>query len=123
MKRLEALGRTKQWEQENVCAPCLYKTEGEPSLKFSFLAAMDGNNSLKLVDSAFRSGKPRWDDRESDSVRWIVPEDVDVFKDEVSRTVCRKYRFCVLLIVVVMFLTGATSFLKPNLSAEHFNAP
>ena len=57
-------------------------------MKFSFLAAMDGNNSLKLVDSMFRSGKVRHDNRTTDSLRWITPEDVDVFKDEVHKKVC-----------------------------------
>ena len=43
-----------KWGQRNVCAPCLYKTEDEPKLKFEFLSAMDGNNSLKLVDISRR---------------------------------------------------------------------
>ncbi|KDR71992.1 hypothetical protein GALMADRAFT_74454 [Galerina marginata CBS 339.88] len=80
-----ALRRSANWEQENVCAPCLYKTADEPPLKFSFLAAMDGNNSLKLVDSTFRAGSVRTDNRVTSSKRWISPEDVDVFKDEVNR--------------------------------------
>ena len=49
-----------QW---NVCVPCLYKTEDEPKLKFEFLSAMDGNNSLKLVDSTYRVGTVRTDTR------------------------------------------------------------
>lgn len=51
-------------------------------MKFSMLATMDGNNSLKLVDNTFRSGLSRIDDRISTSSRWITPEDVDRFKDE-----------------------------------------
>jgi hypothetical protein len=81
-----ALVRSEGWEQENVCAPCLYKTTGEPSLRFSFLAAMDGNNSLKLVDSTFRSGSERTDNRATSSKRWISPEDVNIFKDEVNKS-------------------------------------
>ena len=50
-----------KWEQRNVCTPCLYKTEDEPKLKFEFLASMDGNNSLKLVDSTFRAGTVQTD--------------------------------------------------------------
>ena len=50
-----------KWEQQNVCAPCLYKTEDEPKLKFKFLGAMDGNNSLKLVDSTYRTGTVQTD--------------------------------------------------------------
>jgi hypothetical protein len=69
----------------HVCAPCLYKVNYEPVMKFSFLAAMDGNNSLKLVDSTFRSGTPRTDTRTSESTWWINPEDVDRFRDEVGK--------------------------------------
>lgn len=83
-----ALGRDELWERQHVCAPCFYKTEDEPALKFSFLAAMDGNNSLKLVDSTFRSGSVRTDTRSSVSGRWILPDVVDLFKDEVNRKVC-----------------------------------
>ncbi|PPQ92080.1 hypothetical protein CVT25_008388, partial [Psilocybe cyanescens] len=78
----DALKRGHNWEQLNVCVPCLYKTKDEPPLKFSFLAAMDANNSLKLVDR-----KVRHDNRTTDSLRWITPEDIDVFKDEVHREV------------------------------------
>jgi hypothetical protein len=46
---------------------------------------MDGNNSLKLVDSAFRAGSVRTDSRSSASRRWISPEEVDIFKDEVKK--------------------------------------
>jgi hypothetical protein len=80
------LGREdRKWAMKNVCAPCLYKTENEPKLKFEFLATMDGNNSLKLVDSTFRAGSVRNDSRKEDSSRWISPEYVDRFKDEVGK--------------------------------------
>ena len=48
---------------------------------------MDGNNSLKLVDSTFRSGSVCTDNRVSNSKRWISPENVDIFKDEVNKKV------------------------------------
>ena len=80
----QALGRTDSWEKQTVCPPCLYKVKSEPPLKFSVLAAMDGNNSLKLVDSAFRAGSVRTDTRSSASQRWISPGEVDIFKDEVK---------------------------------------
>ncbi|KAJ7758763.1 hypothetical protein B0H14DRAFT_3896000 [Mycena olivaceomarginata] len=70
---------------ENVCPPCFYKTDGEPHLKYKFLGTMDGNNSLKLVDTPFRPGL-RPDNRQSTSPRWITPEQVDVYKDEVAET-------------------------------------
>jgi hypothetical protein len=53
-----ALGHDAQLKQQNVCPPCLYKTVGEPHLKFSLLACIDDNNSLKLIDSTFRTGTP-----------------------------------------------------------------
>ncbi|KAF8167514.1 hypothetical protein B0H34DRAFT_669941 [Crassisporium funariophilum] len=63
-----ALGQSANWEQENVCNP-----------------SMDGNNSLKLVDSTFCAGSVRTDARVTSSKQWISPEDVDVFKDEVNK--------------------------------------
>lgn len=78
-----ALGRDGDWNSRHLCPPCMYKLTDEPPMKFSMLAAMDGNNSLKLVDSTFRSGSSRTDDRTSTSSRWLTPEDVDRFKDEV----------------------------------------
>jgi hypothetical protein len=54
---------------------------------------MDGNNSLKLVDSTFRSGSVRTDNRVTSSKRWISPDDVDVFKDEVNKKVLVRYQF------------------------------
>ncbi|KAJ7753384.1 hypothetical protein DFH07DRAFT_960224 [Mycena maculata] len=81
-----ALGRTGTWYMDNVCPPCLYKTVGEPYLKFSWLGAMDGNNSLKWVDAILRAGTTRADDRISQHDRWMTPEQVDAFKDEVSES-------------------------------------
>jgi hypothetical protein len=68
----------------------MYRLKDEPSMKFSMLAAMDGNNSLKLVDNTFRSGSARIDSRMDDSTLssswWLTPEDVDRFKDEVANS-------------------------------------
>ncbi|KAJ7284762.1 hypothetical protein C8J57DRAFT_1053159 [Mycena rebaudengoi] len=77
-----AMGRDAGWYIRNICAPCLYKVENEPPLKFSWLGCMDGNNSLKLVDATFRSGSVRPDNRASTSFRWLTPDLVDLFKDE-----------------------------------------
>jgi hypothetical protein len=67
----------------------------EPYLKFSFLAAADGNNSLKSVADEYKSGSVRDDDRMAHDLndRWISPEDVDLFKDEVtnSQKVCNSH--------------------------------
>ncbi|KAF8874764.1 hypothetical protein BD779DRAFT_1613541 [Infundibulicybe gibba] len=77
----DALERDHSWRNSNVCPPCLYKVQDEPPLRFSLLAAMDGNNSLKLVDSTFRPGKQRHDNRTQRHSFWITPEEVDTFKD------------------------------------------
>ncbi|PIL35238.1 hypothetical protein GSI_03028 [Ganoderma sinense ZZ0214-1] len=68
----------------NACAPCLYKLEDEPKLKFSLLVSMDGNQSLKLVDSKFRGGTPRIDSRRVPTDLFIPAEVVDTYKDEVN---------------------------------------
>ncbi|KAL6299353.1 hypothetical protein BKA93DRAFT_819932 [Sparassis latifolia] len=81
------LGRnTLNWCMLNVCAPCLYQLQDEPALKFSLLATMDGNQSLKLVDDLFRSGVTRSDGRMDRTDIWLTPEAVDRFKDEVARS-------------------------------------
>ncbi|KAJ7783593.1 hypothetical protein DFH07DRAFT_948610 [Mycena maculata] len=99
-----ALGRARTWYMKNVCPPCLYKIVNEPLLKFSWLAAMDGNNSLKLVWDAFRAGKPHADDHISSHPRWVTPEDVDIFKDEVADSQKREKMFT-LFAVSGIFLT------------------
>lgn len=75
----------------------MYKIQDEPSLKFSMLVAADGNQSLRLVDSTFLAGDLRPDDRVLRSNRWLQPEEVDKFKDEVKNAkqkVClRPYKF------------------------------
>ncbi|RDX39811.1 hypothetical protein OH76DRAFT_1424081, partial [Lentinus brumalis] len=46
---------------------------------------MDGNQSLKLVDSAFRNGTALLDSRCARTDFWLTPEQVDHFKDEVGQ--------------------------------------
>ena len=75
------------WRLHNVCPPCFYKLENEPSLKFSLLVSMDGNNSLRRMGDAIRTTNIRLDTRTLVSDRWIDPQDVERFKDEV-KTVC-----------------------------------
>ncbi|CAK5271113.1 unnamed protein product, partial [Mycena citricolor] len=79
-----ALHRDEDWEIKNICAPCFYSVEGERKLKYRSFMSVDGNASLKLVDSTFRAGNPRFDARKSRSWRWLTPSQVDVFKDEVK---------------------------------------
>ncbi|KAJ7086900.1 hypothetical protein B0H15DRAFT_950408 [Mycena belliarum] len=79
-----ALGRDEQWIAKNICPPCFYKLQDEVKLKLSWLGCIDGNNSLKLVDSTFRAGNPRFDNRKSTSFRWLTPAQVDRYQDEVK---------------------------------------
>ncbi|THG94779.1 hypothetical protein EW026_g6755 [Hermanssonia centrifuga] len=72
------------WRVRNICPPCMYTLTGEPELPLSLLCEMDGNSSLKLVDSAIRAGAPCTDERTFRSDIWITPEEVDRFKDEVG---------------------------------------
>ncbi|THG99052.1 hypothetical protein EW026_g3227 [Hermanssonia centrifuga] len=72
------------WRLRNICPPCMYTLTGEPELPLSLLCEMDGNSSLKLVDSAIRAGVPRTDEHTFRSDIWITPEEVDRFKDEVA---------------------------------------
>ncbi|TFK79062.1 hypothetical protein K466DRAFT_606431 [Polyporus arcularius HHB13444] len=75
---------TPDWRMRNACAPCLYVLEDERKLRHSLLATMDGNQSLKLVDSVFRAGTPLQDSRQARTDFWIPTEEVDRFKDEVG---------------------------------------
>jgi nucleoid-associated protein YgaU len=65
-------------------------------LKYSLLVTMDGNNSLKLVDATFRAGTPWKDDHILPSPRWLTPEQVDVFKDEVAKSAPAKVLYSLL---------------------------
>jgi len=85
----------------------MYKLEGEPQLKYSMFAIMDGNQSLKLVDYMFRSGQQRPDTRTMRSDMWIIPEEVDVFKDEV-RTHQRSAQDHKVGIIIVSHVCKAT---------------
>ncbi|KAI0245147.1 hypothetical protein BJV78DRAFT_1140924 [Lactifluus subvellereus] len=81
----EALGRNgPKWHLWNTCPACFYKLEGEPSLQFSFLCEMDGNNSLKCVDISTRGQAERPDSRNFHMDYWLTPVEVDAFKDEVK---------------------------------------
>ncbi|KAK1235915.1 hypothetical protein PQX77_000848 [Marasmius sp. AFHP31] len=81
------LGRDPQQQFiQNVCPPCMYRLENEITLVPSILLAMDGNNSLKMVDVDKRPGRARLDTRKLQHPRWLDATTVDVFKDEVSNS-------------------------------------
>ena len=46
---------------------------------------MDGNNSLKRVGATLRARQELFDSRSIDSDRWISAEEVNRFKDEVTK--------------------------------------
>ncbi|KAJ3746941.1 hypothetical protein EV360DRAFT_76388, partial [Lentinula raphanica] len=82
---MEALGRdSENWRLMNTCPCCMYRTEGEPTLRFSLLGTMDGNNSLKRLyrrdtvdeDSAEQS-KERSDLRVGGGDYYLTREEVD----------------------------------------------
>ncbi|KAJ8092616.1 hypothetical protein PM082_006941 [Marasmius tenuissimus] len=68
----------------NVCPPCTYQLENEVALTPTILMAMDGNNSLKLVDASKRYGRARLDTRRLRHPRWLDAKFVDEFQDEVA---------------------------------------
>ncbi|OBZ70738.1 hypothetical protein A0H81_09523 [Grifola frondosa] len=77
---------TPNWHMCNVCAPCLHALEGEPPLTFAFLATMDGNSSLKLIDDTFHGGTSRHDNRLGRLDLWMLSADVDHFKHKVKQS-------------------------------------
>ncbi|KAI0684292.1 hypothetical protein BC835DRAFT_1409170 [Cytidiella melzeri] len=76
---------TPEWRLRNACPPCMYTLTNEPDLGLSMLCSMDGNSSLKLVDSSVRCGDVRQDERTHRIQDLLLtPDMVDIFKDEVA---------------------------------------
>ncbi|KAK1230443.1 hypothetical protein PQX77_006472 [Marasmius sp. AFHP31] len=72
------------WRSLNACPCCQYPVKDEPKLEFGFLAAMDGNDSLKRVErrEVSEDGKPgkvkeRPDEREGGGGYFLSVEEVD----------------------------------------------
>ncbi|KAK7022809.1 hypothetical protein VNI00_016936 [Paramarasmius palmivorus] len=81
----DALGRqSRQAFFGTMCAPCRYSVKDEIPLVPSMLVAIDGNNSLKMVDENFKFGSAREDTRQLPDLRWVEDDEVDKFKDEVN---------------------------------------
>jgi hypothetical protein len=55
-------------------------------LTLGLLTAFDGNNSLKLIDTAYRHGTTHSDDHTLKNPQWIEDEEVDKYKDEVKNS-------------------------------------
>ncbi|KAF7372185.1 hypothetical protein MVEN_00077700 [Mycena venus] len=104
-----SLGRDETWDAKGVCPPCFYRVQNEPHLKYSFLGALDGGNSLKLVDSTFRAGNPRFDNRKLTSFRWLTPMEVDRYKDEVKNSPKMSMATPTLLAAVAASLAAGSS--------------
>ncbi|KAJ7342568.1 hypothetical protein DFH08DRAFT_1012260 [Mycena albidolilacea] len=112
-----ALGRDTTWDWKNICPPCFYKVKDELPLKFSYLASLDGNNSLKLVDSMFCAGHPRFDNRASTSFCWLTPSEVDNYQDEVKRSSKVPMTTAAAMAAVAASLAGATPVATPSTSS------
>jgi hypothetical protein len=50
------------------------------------LAAIDGNASLRSIDTTYRAGETWSDDRKLTDPRWVEDDEVDSYKDEVKST-------------------------------------
>ncbi|KAF8196114.1 hypothetical protein BJ912DRAFT_847093 [Pholiota molesta] len=80
----EILGHdTPNWRVMNACPPCTYELKDEPFLKYRRLIAMDGNNSLKRINTI--SSRSVADQRTFDSDYFLSPEYVDNFANDVKR--------------------------------------
>lgn len=89
-----ALGRdTQDWRMLNSCPACFYKLQDELPLGFSYLASIDGNNSLKKWMTSHTSITSPFDQRQLRSDYWISRQDVDRFKHEVKARVVSKLHF------------------------------
>ncbi|KAG1727170.1 uncharacterized protein EDB91DRAFT_1061234, partial [Suillus paluster] len=78
------------WHILNSCPACQYSLVDEPPLEFSFLCALDGNNSAKLIDPTIRSGEEHPDPRSGMSSIWLTESYVDQFKDKVRSARARQ---------------------------------
>lgn len=65
----------------------MYELEGEPALRYRrlFCIDIDGNNSLKSVDDALKSGVPQDDSRTARRDIWVGQAEVDVFEQDSRR--------------------------------------
>ena len=98
----DSLGYSTAFEHlRHACPPCFYKLKDEPELEFSSLVSIDGGNSLKRVGTAVRGVSARLDTRSIMSDRWLPPEEVDQFKDEVKPRVSGASVHLILMLIPV----------------------
>ncbi|KAG2087254.1 uncharacterized protein F5147DRAFT_525704, partial [Suillus discolor] len=70
---------TPHWRMLHLCPACNHKQENEPTLIPARMDSMDGNSSLKWVDSSGHA-----DERIFKTSYLILPDEVDIFKDDVN---------------------------------------
>ncbi|KAJ6553934.1 hypothetical protein DFH09DRAFT_1318585 [Mycena vulgaris] len=98
-----ALGRDETWNSKNI------------KLTLSWLGSLDGNNSLKLVDSTFRAGHPRFDNRKSSSFRWLTPSEVDKYMNEVKNAPkVSMVTFAAMAAVTAALATSPITYVPPD---------
>ena len=85
----------------NICPPCFYKIDSEPDLEFFFFASIDGNNSLRWMGDAIWNSNVWLDSQKLLLDRWISPEDVDLFKDEIKSSKMTLSVFSTLVMLIV----------------------
>ncbi|KAG1892237.1 hypothetical protein F4604DRAFT_1875645 [Suillus subluteus] len=73
---------TPHWRMLHSCPACNYKQENEPTLIPARMDSMDSNSSLKRVD-----GSGHADERIFKSSYLILPDEVDIFKDDTANTI------------------------------------
>jgi hypothetical protein len=82
-----SLGRTdEQLISSLLCPLCFYSLKEDAPLDPKVLAAIDGNASLRSIDTAYRAGETRSNDRKLTDPRWVEDDEVDSYKDEVKST-------------------------------------
>jgi hypothetical protein len=74
---------------------------------------MDGNSSLKLVDSSYQTGTTRKDDRTLSSLRWLEVDEVDHFQNDMKGShkgkVCRQLGISLGPYLLIYYKQGAQS--------------
>ena len=73
------------WRLLNECPACFYKLEDEPPLMFSWLASIDGNNSLKHWNSTVYGVVPHEDSCRPHLDLWLPVDDVNKFAVNVQK--------------------------------------
>ena len=84
------------WRLHNACASCTYPLEDKKKLKYSMLTQIDANNLLKCVERVNkehdskghvirRTNLEQRDQHRLDTDYYLMPEEVDKYKDEVMK--------------------------------------